>query len=95
MSGKLFDDLKQSIEDMGAHLREENVPGITLRTMEIRMVDHIEGPEIKEVRHRLGVSQATLAAIIGVSKKTVEAMGSWLGTFETCPAHHSVVNNTT
>jgi len=41
--------------------------------MEIRTVDSIEGPEIKEARHRLGVSQATLAAIIGVSKKTVEA----------------------
>ena len=70
---KLFQDLKQSVEDMAAHVRGETVPGITLSTVVIKAVPAHALGDVKRARAKLGVSQGALAAILGVTKKTVEA----------------------
>ena len=70
---KLFEDLTQSIGEMAAHVRGEDVPGITLNTVAIKPVPVHEAGDIKRIRAKLGASQGALAAILGVTKKTVEA----------------------
>ena len=70
---KLFDDLKESIADMAKHVRDEHVEGITLNTVSIKPVPEATGKDIRKIRDQLGMSQGALAAILGVSKKTVEA----------------------
>ena len=70
---KLFDDLKESIADMAKHVRKEHVGGITLNTVSIKPVPEANGRDIRRIRGQLGMSQGAMAAILGVSKKTVEA----------------------
>lgn len=70
---KLFNDLKHSIGEMAAHVQGEEVPGITLSTVVIKAVPTHAAGDIKRIRVKLGASQGALAAILGVTKKTVEA----------------------
>jgi putative transcriptional regulator len=70
---KLFDDLKQGIGEMAAHIRGEDVPGITLNSVTIKPVPEHQPGDIKRIRSKLGASQGALAAILGVTKKSVEA----------------------
>jgi putative transcriptional regulator len=70
---KLFKDLKQGVNDMAAHVRGENVPGITLSRVVIKAVPTHAFGDVKRARTKLGLSQGALAAILGVTKKTVEA----------------------
>ena len=70
---KLFEDLKQSIHDMAKHVKGEHVAGITLNTVSIKPVPEAGAKDIKRIRTQLYMSQGALAAILGVSKKSVEA----------------------
>jgi putative transcriptional regulator len=70
---KLFDDLKESIGDMTKHAQGELVQGITLNTVSIKPVPDLNAKDVKRIRTELGMSQGAFAAVIGVSKKTVEA----------------------
>jgi len=70
---KLFKDLKQGVNDMAAHVRGDNVPGITLSKVVIKAVPTHAFGDVKRARAKLGLSQGALAAILGVTKKTVEA----------------------
>ncbi len=70
---KLFDGLKESILDAGKFLRGEDVPGLTLHTVNIRPLEEKTGQDLKKIRQRFGLSQGALAEIVGVSRKTIEA----------------------
>ena len=70
---KLFDNLKESIEDAGKFLRGEDVRGLTLHTVSIKPLEIKSSDEVKELREKLHLSQGALAEILGVSRKTVEA----------------------
>lgn len=73
MAKKLFDGLKESIQDAGKFLRDEGVPGLTLHTVTIKALEAKTGKDIKKMREKFGLSQGALAEIVGVSRKTVEA----------------------
>lgn len=77
---KLFDDLKESITDMGKHARGEHVKGITLNTVSIKPVPIADAKDIRRIRTYLGISQGAFAAILGVSKKAVEAWEAGINT---------------
>lgn len=70
---KLFDDLKESIADMTKHARGEQLEGITLNSVTIKPVPSASAKDIRKIRAQLGMSQGAFAAILGVSKKAVEA----------------------
>jgi len=70
---KLFDELKDSIAHMAKHTRGEHVDGITLNTVSIKPVPAASAKDVKKIRAQMGMSQGAFAAILGVSKKTVEA----------------------
>jgi putative transcriptional regulator len=58
-----FQDLLQSVRDMGRHLRGEAVPGVRV----IRWPE----PDVKAIRQTTGLSQSEFAELIGVTTKTV------------------------
>jgi putative transcriptional regulator len=64
MDEKQFDELLESVRDMGRHMRGEEVPGI-------RMHDFPE-PDVKAIRERTGLSQTRFAYLIGVKPKTLQ-----------------------
>jgi putative transcriptional regulator len=70
---KLFEGLKESIIDAGKFLRGEDVPGLTLHTVNIKPLEPKTGKDLKKLREKYGLSQGALAEILGVSRKTVEA----------------------
>jgi putative transcriptional regulator len=70
---RLFEDLKESAGQMTAHIQGKEVLGITSSTVVIKPVPTHTVGDIKRIRVRLGASQGALAAILGVTKKTVEA----------------------
>ena len=70
---KLFEGLKESITDAGKFLRGENVPGLTLHTVNIKALEEKTGKDLKKIRERFGLSQGALAEIVGVSRKTIES----------------------
>ncbi len=70
---KLFNDLKESIQDAGKFLRGEEVRGLTLHTVSIRPLEAKSSNELREIREKLHLSQGALAEILGVSRKTIEA----------------------
>ena len=64
MNDKQFDELLNSVSDMGRHMRGEMVLGI--RTQEI------PEPDVKAIRERTGLSQSRFAYLIGVKPKTLQ-----------------------
>jgi len=70
---KLFKGLKTSIQDAGRFLRGEDVPELTLHTVSIMPVDSKDGGDVRRLRKKFGLSQGAFAAILGVSRKTIEA----------------------
>jgi putative transcriptional regulator len=64
MNDKDFDELLQSVRDMGHHMRGESVAGI--RTQEF------PEPDVKAIRERTGLSQIRFAHLIGVKPKTLQ-----------------------
>lgn len=77
---KLFDDLMEGIGDMAKHVRGEHVEGITLNTVSIKPIPEVSAKDIKRIRVQMDISQGAFAAILGVSKKAVEA---WEGGINT------------
>ncbi len=63
MDKDAFDELLKSVEEMDAIARGKKRAS--------RRFD-FQGPEVKAIRDRLGVSQDKFAMILGVSKRTVE-----------------------
>lgn len=89
MEKKMFDELLESVQEM-----DEIVKGSKKAS---RQFDFPE-PEVKAIRDRMGVSQEKFAAILGVSKRTLEnweqgrrhptgAARALLRIVETDPAH--------
>lgn len=64
MNDKHFDELLQSVRDMGRHMRGESIPGI--RTQEF------PEPDVKAIRERTGLSQTRFAHLNGVNPKTLQ-----------------------
>jgi|TARA_B100001964_G_scaffold195538_2_gene219640 putative transcriptional regulator len=64
MDDAIFNDLLKSTKDMVKHARGEAIQGVT--------VTELPEVDIKQVRERVGVSQAVFAALIGVSRRTLE-----------------------
>jgi len=63
MIEKQFDELLESVYDMGCHIRGEAVVG--LRTKEF------PDPDVRSIRERTGLSQTRFACRIGVKPKTL------------------------
>lgn len=64
MDDKQFDDLLDSVRDMGRHMRGEAVAGA-------RGCEFPE-PDVKAIRERTGLSQTRFAYLIGVKPKTLQ-----------------------
>lgn len=64
MNEKQFDELLQSVRDMGRHMRGQAVEGV-------RVHDFPE-PDVKAIRERTGLSQTRFAYLIGVKPKTLQ-----------------------
>ncbi len=63
MDEVLFQDLLTSMKDMGRHRRGEKVEGIR--------ITEIPELNVKTVRESAGLSQAELAGLMGVSRRTL------------------------
>ena len=63
MDKEAFDELLKSVEQMDAIVKGKKKAS---RKFEF------QGPDVKAIRERLGVSQGKFAMILGVSKRTVE-----------------------
>jgi putative transcriptional regulator len=59
-----FDELMESVRDMGRHMRGEAVAGA--------MVREFPEPDVKAIRERTGLSQTRFAYLIGVKPKTLQ-----------------------
>jgi len=64
MDDKLFDELIDSVRDMGRHMRGEALPGV--------MVREFPEPDVKAIRESTGLSQTRFAYLIGVKPKTLQ-----------------------
>ena len=64
MDEKLFDELMDSVRDMGRHMRGEAVAGAVVR--------EFPDPDVKAIRERTGLSQTRFAYLIGVKPKTLQ-----------------------
>ncbi len=64
MDDMIFNDLLESTRNMVKHSKGETVQGAVTTTL--------SEVDIKKVRERVGVSQAVFAALIGVSRRTLE-----------------------
>ncbi len=64
MDEKSFEELMQSVRDMGRHLRGESVEGVR--------VTEFPEPDVKTIRKATGLSQSQFAARIGVKVKTLQ-----------------------
>ena len=59
-----FEQLLNSVHDMGRHMRGEKVEGI--------IVKEILDPNVKAIREQTGLSQTGFAQLIGVTPKTLQ-----------------------
>ena len=59
-----FNELLESVRDMGRHMRGEKVEGIRMREM--------PEPDVKAIREQTGLSQTRFAYLIGVNPKTLQ-----------------------
>lgn len=64
MNDKQFEELLQSVRDMGRHMRGEAVEGVRVR--------EFPEPDVKAIRERTGLSQTRFAYLIGVKPKTLQ-----------------------
>lgn len=64
MDEKNFEELLDSVRDMGRHMRGEDVAG--LRAQEF------PEPDVRAIRERTGLSQSRFAYLIGVKPKTLQ-----------------------
>lgn len=64
MNDKQFNELLESVRDMGRHMRGENVDGMRIREM--------PEPDVKAIREQTGLSQTRFAYLIGVKPKTLQ-----------------------
>ncbi len=64
MDDKHFDELLESVRDMGRHMRGEALAGARLR--------EFPEPDVKAIRERIGLSQTRFAYLIGVKPKTLQ-----------------------
>ena len=64
MNDQPFDELLESIRDMGRHMRGEAVAG--------SRVQEFPEPDVKAIRERTGLSQSRFADLIGVKPKTLQ-----------------------
>ena len=64
MDDKQFNDLLESVRDMGRDMRGEVVEGIRIR--------EFPEPDVKAIRERTGLSQSRFAYLIGVKPKTLQ-----------------------
>lgn len=64
MNDKQFNELLESVRDMGRHMRGEKVDGIRIR--------EIPEPDVKAIREQTGLSQTRFAYLIGVKLKTLQ-----------------------
>ncbi|ENO90860.1 XRE family transcriptional regulator [Thauera sp. 28] len=64
MDDKHFEDLLESVRDMGRHMRGEPVAGVVAR--------ELPEPDVKAIRERTGLSQTRFAYLIGVKPKTLQ-----------------------
>jgi putative transcriptional regulator len=64
MNEKQFDELLQSVRDMGRHMRGQAVAGVR--------VHDFPDPDVKAIRERTGLSQTRFAYLIGVRPKTLQ-----------------------
>ena len=62
MDEKVFDELGESIEEMGAYLRGEAEPA---------RVHFVGEPDPREIRAKLGMTQEEFAGALGISVKTL------------------------
>jgi len=63
MRDKLFEELKQSIEQGGKILKRKRKPGREF---------NFDNPDPKEIRERLGLSQNKFAKLLGISTSTLQ-----------------------
>ncbi len=63
MKNELFNELLKSMHEMDRIVHGELAPGRVIRFTE---------PEVKQIRMNTGLSQKQFAALIGVSKRTLE-----------------------
>ena len=66
MNDKQFDELLDSVRDMGRHMRGEAVVVADVRVQEF------PEPVVKAIRERTGLSQSRFAYLIGVKPKTLQ-----------------------
>ncbi len=64
MNEKKFEELLESVRDMGRHVRGEPVTGIRAQ--------EFPEPDVKAIRERTGLSQSQFAYLIGVKPKTLQ-----------------------
>ena len=64
MNDKQFEELLESVRDMGHHMRGQTVVG--------GRVKEFPDPDVKAIRERTGLSQTRFAYLIGVKPKTLQ-----------------------
>jgi putative transcriptional regulator len=64
MDDRDFQELVQSVRDMKAHMRGEEVPGAK--------VTRREAPEPASIRDAMGLSQSEFALLLGISVRTLQ-----------------------
>ncbi|MDD2608763.1 MAG: transcriptional regulator [Giesbergeria sp.] len=64
MDDKQFEELLQSVRDMGSHMDGKVVAGAK--------VHEFPEPDVKAIRERTGLSQSRFAYLIGVKPKTLQ-----------------------
>ena len=67
----LFDDLCQGIQEAIDYEKGNGSAKVT--TYKITPVKRMSNIEIKNIRHKVGMTQKTFAACMGVSSKTIKA----------------------
>ncbi len=73
---RVFDDLKQSLNEAIDYSRNKGKARVHRRSIKIAPVPVYTPEKIKRMRERLNFSQKTFAQILGVSIKSIEAWES-------------------
>ncbi|PKL32735.1 MAG: transcriptional regulator [Spirochaetae bacterium HGW-Spirochaetae-10] len=68
-----FQDLKQGLYEALAYSQGKTKARVHRRKLHVPPLPDYSGEDIKRIRERLNLSQKTLAAVLGVSAKTIEA----------------------
>ena len=65
MDEALFEELQESIREVGAHLRDE-------RALPADQIHFVAEPDPREIRSSLGVNQEVFASLLGISVRTLQ-----------------------